>query len=80
MSTIDAIRTSYAIMTNGFDFVMRGLNAGKRSKESVDAEIEMQREEEKKKIIPIYDSRKKIIDYHKEHAEYLGYQNINIIL
>jgi hypothetical protein len=57
---------TYSIMSHGHSFITKGLNAGKPSKESQEAIIEREREEEKRRIIPIYNSRGKIIEYPKE--------------
>lgn len=64
MTSIES--TTYAIMAHGHSLITKGLNAGKPSKESQDAIIEKEREEEKRKIIPIYNSRGKIIEYFGE--------------
>jgi hypothetical protein len=61
---IDSIRTLYSMTTLGYDFSMRGLNAGKVSKDSQDAITEKEREEEMEKITPIYDSRGRIVESH----------------
>jgi hypothetical protein len=56
MSSIDA-RTSYAMMTQGYDFITRGINAGRPSKESKEAIAEREAEEERKTISPTSESR-----------------------
>jgi len=61
-SDLDSIRALYSIATLGYDFSMRGLNSGKVSKDAQDAINEKEREEEMKRIIPLYDSRGKIVD------------------
>lgn len=61
-SGLDSIRASYSAMTLANDYVKRGLNAGKVSKESRLAEIEREREEEMRSVIPIDDSRGEVIE------------------
>lgn len=61
-------KITYAIMTQ-YDFITKGLNAGKPSKESQDARIE--REEEKKRVIPIYNSQGKIVEYPEDNQSYI---------
>lgn len=63
-------RTTYAIMTQ-HDFITKGINAGRPSKESQDARTEMEREEEKRTIVPIYNSRGKIIEYPEQNQRYV---------
>lgn len=62
--------TTYSLMAHGYSFIAKGLNAGKQSKESEEARIEKEREEEKRIVIPLYNSRGKIIRY-TETGEYL---------
>jgi len=57
MSSIYIARVSYAMMAQGYDFITRGLNAGRPSKESQEAIAEREAEEERKRISPISESR-----------------------
>jgi hypothetical protein len=47
---LDIERTTYAIMAHGHDFIMRGLNAGKLSRESPEALFEEKLKEEEKRV------------------------------
>lgn len=57
MSSIYIARVSYAMMSHGYDFITRGLNAGKLSRDALEAIAERDSEEERKRISPISESR-----------------------
>jgi hypothetical protein len=63
--------TTYAIMAYGHSIISKGLNAGKPSKEFEEARIEQEREEERSMVIPIYDSRGKIVGQSEGNRRYL---------
>ena len=75
MSNIDLARTTYAIMAQGYDFLTKGLNAGRPSKESQEAIAEREAEEERKRISSIsesrtqttYNSKGQLIQYQDMH-------------
>jgi hypothetical protein len=62
--------TTYAIMAHGHSLITKGINAGKPSRESDDARNEKEREEERRTVIAIYNSRGKIIEYPEDHERF----------
>ena len=71
---LDIARITYAIAVHGYDFITRGLNAGKQSRESQEAIFEEELEAERKSVVQIYDAQGKIVKYQQSENP------INIII
>jgi hypothetical protein len=68
----EIIKTIYAVMTNGHDFISRGLkvNSERQEKESQDIVFQRRVEEERAMIIPTYNIRGKLPEYPRGFEEY----------
>ncbi len=64
-------RTTYAIMAGGHSLIRKSLDAGKPSKEAEAAISEREREEENKRVSPIYDSRGRIVESPADNIRYV---------